>query len=202
MDEKGNLEEKPSQTNTEADTGGRVCQLSEAERLIDVPEPSQERADSPVKSVNLPQKRKLDTQESPSKKVCLEEGHGSKVAAHYNELQECGLDARSQSRIFYLRNFNNWMKSALIGEFIDMVRQKKKRDLTVLDLGCGKGGDLLKWKKGGIDKLVCTDIAEISVKQCEQRYSDMRKRCRHEYIFSAEFVTADSTKVQVMAFNW
>lgn len=42
-----------------------------------------------------------------------------------------------------------------IGEFIDRVRQKKS-DITVLDLGCGKGGDLLKWRKGRIKKLVCT----------------------------------------------
>ncbi|XP_053570856.1 mRNA cap guanine-N7 methyltransferase isoform X2 [Bombina bombina] len=135
-----------------------------------------------------------DSHENPAKRFRSEEGHGSKVAAHYNELQESGLQQRSQSRIFFLRNFNNWMKSALIGEFLDRVRQKKKSDITVLDLGCGKGGDLLKWKKGGIDKIVCTDIAEVSVKQCEQRYLDMKKRCRNDYIYHAEFVTADSTK--------
>lgn len=43
------------------------------------------------------------------------EGHGQTVAAHYNELQEVGVEKRSESRIFYLRNFNNWMKSVLIG---------------------------------------------------------------------------------------
>uniref|UniRef100_A0A8D0NMA3 mRNA cap guanine-N(7) methyltransferase n=1 Tax=Sus scrofa TaxID=9823 RepID=A0A8D0NMA3_PIG len=140
-------------------------------------------------------KRKIELEDVPEKRKNLEEGHSSAVAAHYNELQEVGLEKRSQSRIFYLRNFNNWMKSVLIGEFLEKVRQKKKRDITVLDLGCGKGGDLLKWKKGRIDKLVCTDIADVSVKQCQQRYEDMKNRCRdNEYIFSAEFITADCSK--------
>ncbi|KAM8964213.1 mRNA cap guanine-N(7) methyltransferase [Lycaon pictus] len=140
-------------------------------------------------------KRKIELEDVPEKQKNLEEGHSSAVAAHYNELQEVGLEKRSQSRIFYLRNFNNWMKSVLIGEFLEKVRQKKKRDITVLDLGCGKGGDLLKWKKGRINKLVCTDIADVSVKQCQQRYEDMKNRCRdNEYIFNAEFVTADCSK--------
>lgn len=43
----------------------------------------------------------------------------------------------------------------LLGEFLDKVRQRKQ-NITVLDLGCGKGGDLLKWRKGRISKLVCT----------------------------------------------
>ncbi|XP_006902819.1 PREDICTED: mRNA cap guanine-N7 methyltransferase-like [Elephantulus edwardii] len=140
-------------------------------------------------------KRKRELEDIPEQQKSLEEGHGSTVAAHYNELQEVGLEKRSQSRIFYLRNFNNWMKSVLIGEFLEKVRQKKNRDIIVLDLGCGKGGDLLKWRKGRIKKLVCTDIADISVKQCQQRYEDMKHRCRHnEDIFSAEFITADCTK--------
>jgi len=29
------------------------------------------------------------------------------------------------------------------------------RDIAVLDLCCGKGGDLLKWQRGRIKKLVC-----------------------------------------------
>lgn len=29
------------------------------------------------------------------------------------------------------------------------------RDICVLDLCCGKGGDLLKWQRGRIKKLVC-----------------------------------------------
>ncbi|XP_063155132.1 mRNA cap guanine-N7 methyltransferase isoform X2 [Candoia aspera] len=133
--------------------------------------------------------REIETEEVRKRKR-----HTEAVAAHYNKLEEVGLEQRSMSRIVYLRNFNNWIKSVLIGEFLDRVRQRKQ-NITVLDLGCGKGGDLLKWRKGRISRLVCTDIAGVSVQQCEQRYQDMRNRGRqNDRFFSVEFVTADSTK--------
>ena len=39
------------------------------------------------------------------------------VAAHYNNVPESGLDERNRSRILHLRNFNNWIKSMLIGKY-------------------------------------------------------------------------------------
>ncbi|KAG7260428.1 hypothetical protein CRUP_009354 [Coryphaenoides rupestris] len=79
-----------------------------------------------------------------------------------------------------------------------MVQELKKRgtvDIRVLDLGCGKGGDLLKWKKGRIKHLVCADIASVSVEQCRSRYEDMRRRSHHnDPVFSAQFITADCSK--------
>ncbi|KAM7320465.1 hypothetical protein ACRRTK_020908 [Alexandromys fortis] len=150
--------------------------------------------DEPSSGGTTQRKRKLQSEDAAEKRKKLEEGHSSAVAAHYNELQEVGLEKRSQSRIFYLRNFNNWIKSILIGEFLEKVRQRKNRDITVLDLGCGKGGDLLKWRKGRISRLVCADIADVSMKQCQQRYEDMKGRRDNEYIFKAEFITADCSK--------
>ncbi|XP_043923116.1 mRNA cap guanine-N7 methyltransferase [Protopterus annectens] len=144
---------------------------------------------------SVKRKYEEDDEAANAKRIHLEEGHGSKVATHYNKLQEVGLQERSQSRIFYLRNFNNWMKSVLIGEFLDKIREQNKRDINVLDLGCGKGGDLLKWKKGRISQLVCADIADVSVQQCQQRYSDMKYRGRgDDFIFKAEFIVADCSK--------
>lgn len=144
----------------------------------------------------LSRKRKHEQDEEANKGICLDEGHGSKVATHYNQLQEVGLKVRRQSRIFYLRNFNNWMKSVLIGEFLDKVREQNKgHHICVLDLGCGKGGDLLKWRNGGINRLVCADIAEVSVQQCQQRYSFMKSKVRgDDFIFKAEFIVADCSK--------
>ena len=43
-------------------------------------------------------------------------GVASTVAHHYNEVPDAGLAVRTQSRIFYMRNFNNWIKSVLIGQ--------------------------------------------------------------------------------------
>ncbi|XP_032826996.1 mRNA cap guanine-N(7) methyltransferase [Petromyzon marinus] len=122
-------------------------------------------------------------------------GLGSVVATHYNQLQEVGRDARSHSRILYMRNFNNWLKSVLINEFVQRVRADGRGGaLSVLDLGCGKGGDMLKWRRASIGHLVCADIAATSVDQCRQRYNDMRGRGGGGPIFSAEFIAADCSK--------
>ncbi|XP_007254739.2 mRNA cap guanine-N7 methyltransferase [Astyanax mexicanus] len=150
----------------------------------------------PAHTSSLKRRHEEDSPEfgSPPKKQDTGEGHSLKVASHYNTLQECGLAERSRSRIVHLRNFNNWTKSILIGEILDKVR-RERRDVAVLDLGCGKGGDLLKWRKGRISKLVCADIADVSVEQCRQRYDDMRRRSHpNERIFSAEFITADCSR--------
>jgi mRNA (guanine-N7-)-methyltransferase len=48
----------------------------------------------------------------------------SQVAQHYNKLQETGLAKRSESRIYYLRNFNNWIKSCLIANTVNRLRQQ------------------------------------------------------------------------------
>ncbi|PRD26581.1 UNVERIFIED_CONTAM: rnmt [Trichonephila clavipes] len=119
------------------------------------------------------------------------------VAQHYNKIEEKGLEERKQSRIFYMRNFNNWIKSMLIKEFCEKLKDVEGKK-HVLDIGSGKGGDLLKWKKGGIDYLVCADIAALSVEQCQQRYVEMKERHRRQRergrCFEAEFITADCTK--------
>ena len=113
-----------------------------------------------------------------------------------------------------MRNFNNWIKSMLINDFADKVKNSKpesyrnhrgQRDIsrpeesfTVLDIGCGKGGDLLKWSKAKIDHLVGVDIAQTSVEQAKDRYGEMKARNRHNSnTFSADFYAADCTRVDL-----
>ncbi|KAK7575449.1 hypothetical protein V9T40_011735 [Parthenolecanium corni] len=124
------------------------------------------------------------------------------VASHYNNIKETGLDVRNKSRIVYMRNFNNWIKSMLINEYVLAIRKEcdVSSSLRVLDMCCGKGGDLLKWKNNDVKHLICVDLAQISVEQCEQRYNEMKERntnSRCPDLFSAEFVTADCTKMKI-----
>uniref|UniRef100_A0A915Q2I9 mRNA cap guanine-N(7) methyltransferase n=1 Tax=Setaria digitata TaxID=48799 RepID=A0A915Q2I9_9BILA len=119
----------------------------------------------------------------------------AQVADHYNAVPQRGIAERTASRIFYLRNFNNWIKSMLIAEFLERLQTEDCPKATVLDLCCGKGGDFLKWRIGNVAHVVAADIASVSLEQCKKRYKDMKAReNQRRPLFSAEFIVADATK--------
>ncbi|SPO27198.1 related to RNA (guanine-N7-) methyltransferase [Ustilago trichophora] len=99
------------------------------------------------------------------------------VADHYNKRREVGIHGREESPIIALRKFNNWIKSVLVGTFArgrdpNMDGRVRPRGGRVLDLGCGKGGDLKKWDKVRPSGLVGADIAAISIEQAIARHRD------------------------------
>jgi mRNA (guanine-N(7))-methyltransferase domain len=112
------------------------------------------------------------------------------VRQHYNEREERGREARQESKTFRLRKFNNWVKSVLIAKFIPERTEEEVdegRGLLVLDIGCGKGGDLGKWQKQTqVQGYVGVDIAEVSITHAEQRAAELRGRR-----FSTRFFALD-----------
>ncbi|KAF9697486.1 hypothetical protein EKO04_004528 [Ascochyta lentis] len=108
------------------------------------------------------------------------------VKQHYNMVPERGREWRqTDSKIKGLRSYNNWVKSSLIQKFIG-----DDRNLKILDIGCGKGGDLQKWQASRkVDLYVGCDPADVSIKQAKDRYAQMQKKSRR--LFHAEFYAKD-----------
>ncbi|KAG2112840.1 guanine-N(7)-methyltransferase domain-containing protein [Suillus clintonianus] len=110
-------------------------------------------------------------QERPAKRHA---GDVEMVVDHYNLRPEVGVKQRKESPIIGLKNFNNWVKSVLITQFGHPALGTAKRRGKVLDMGCGKGGDLIKWGKARIREMLAVDIANVSVEQARQRWESMR----------------------------
>lgn len=110
------------------------------------------------------------------------------VRQHYNAVPERGRDwRRTDSRIKGLRSFNNWIKSTIIQKFSpneDFTPGAQahggppSKGLLVLDMGCGKGGDLGKWQQAPqpVDLYVGLDPADVSIGQARERFAQMASR--------------------------
>ncbi|EME50306.1 hypothetical protein DOTSEDRAFT_68987 [Dothistroma septosporum NZE10] len=116
------------------------------------------------------------------------------IAEHYNAVPERGRDWRqAESKIAGLRSLNNWIKSTLIQKF--SRPEIPVEDLKVLDMACGKGGDLGKWEKAPQVPVlyVGCDIAGVSIEQAQQRYNENLRKSRGRFSrMHAEFYVRDT----------
>ena len=69
---------------------------------------------------------------------------------------------RSDSSIFNLRVFHNWVKLNLLRKASAKVKDKIKRP-NVLDLAVGRGGDLFKWREIGAKRVYGFDISDETI---------------------------------------
>ena len=89
-----------------------------------------------------------------------------------NMRPEVGVKQRLQSPIIGLKSFNNWVKSVLITRFAHPVLSSStpvgpgEGRGKVLDMGCGKGGDLTKWEKARIRELVGVGVYSALIYHC------------------------------------
>lgn len=134
--------------------------------------------------------RKRHHSQLESENVLDESFHSNNGAAaadkFYSSLTR-SLDTRSSSRLFHMRNFNGWVKACQIAELTPqtgvqrknsqlMPNPRKSLKLRVLDLACGKGGDLGKWIRHdrGVETYVGIDVARGSLKDAALRARSMR----------------------------
>ncbi len=121
-------------------------------------------------------------------------------------VKERGRDWRkNESKIKGLRSFNNWIKSCIIQKFSpeeapqveelgwgeEAKAPAERKPLAVLDIGCGKGGDLGKWQLAPqtVGLYVGLDPADQSIAQARDRYVGMRRG--RKPIFDGRFHVKD-----------
>lgn len=126
------------------------------------------------------------------------------VRSHYNQrtFQSKIQGSRTKSPIYKLRNFNNAIKYILLGNYFSPSKESDKPSV-ILDLCCGKGGDLNKCEFVSVDQYVGIDISDASIKEAFSRYmqnkarfipqSEEAKKNRdsRRYNFEACFATGD-----------
>lgn len=71
---------------------------------------------------------------------------------------------RKNSIFFNMRRFHNWIKRYLLEKY-------SNKCINLLDLACGKGGDIHKWVDNNIRHVEGYDIDNKSIEQAKNRYN-------------------------------
>lgn len=112
---------------------------------------------------------------------------------HSKYAQQCAAafgKARQISQILPIRDFNNWAKSVLIKSYL--ARGSGGKDLSVLDMCSGRGGDLKKFAVGGkVKYLTCIDVSLESIIEAIMRYNSLILSSMGRSMYLADFVWAD-----------
>ncbi|CAL6007651.1 MRNA_cap guanine-N7 methyltransferase [Hexamita inflata] len=116
------------------------------------------------------------------------------IAEKYKTIKNAGVGSeRLASKILPIRDFNNWAKMAVIQL---CYNYQKSRDISVLDLCCGKGGDLNKYARlGSVSYYAGVDITLHSlieaIKRYNQKLCELNKNRKFGQPFQADFTLAD-----------
>lgn len=101
------------------------------------------------------------------------------MRAHYNRASRESSAARRQSAQLNLRKFHNALKRALFVRALTL--QGRARPGAVLDLACGRGGDVSKWAELGASSYVGVDLADEALRVAQDRYAHLSRRLPQQY---------------------
>jgi mRNA (guanine-N7-)-methyltransferase len=95
------------------------------------------------------------------------------------------LDTRADSYLYHMRSFNGWVKATQIQELDPKAKDAQGKPnphgpMRILDLACGKGGDLGKWvlHPRGLCNYVGSDVARGSLQDAAIRVRGMRQKLK------------------------
>jgi mRNA (guanine-N7-)-methyltransferase len=75
------------------------------------------------------------------------------------------ISTRSQSSIFKMRLFHNWVKETLIVNTIREYYSGTTEKINLLDIAVGRGGDLFKWDSAWVSNVFGFDVSSESINE-------------------------------------
>ncbi|EGR31065.1 mRNA capping large subunit family protein, putative [Ichthyophthirius multifiliis] len=109
----------------------------------------------------------------------------NQAQTYYEKQEVISMLTRQNLETADLRYFHNWIKSIIISKYSKQSQLiiQKEEDLTncsnqlyVLEIGCGKGGDLKKWLHADIAFYIGVDISLNSLKEAHRRATQIMEQ--------------------------
>jgi len=151
----------------------------------------------------------IKTWKSIKEAVTIDEIRNLSIESSYNgekkslqsRLSASVITSEKQQDVYYqkitnlgktFREYHNWIKSIIIYTYCSPINNVKK---SVLDIGCGRGGDILKWYHARISEYVGIDVDYYgiysSTASAISRYNDYKRKFPDFY--KASFIQADAS---------
>ena len=185
MSEKNSIDEDDKEENffgnkNDTEIKNEIIPLKEEEDEKEEKDKKKQSSKNKDKSENknyLQKKHKLEINEKDKEKELV-----SYKDYYTFGYRDPGKEGRKASRIIFLRSFNNWVKASMINKYCRMLG----KGISVLELCCGKGGDLDKYFMNRIKLFVGADISRESLANAMDRLkkiktekynNDLRVKC-------------------------
>jgi mRNA (guanine-N7-)-methyltransferase len=127
----------------------------------------------------------------------LRQGMKMRTKAHYNSKTGLAIshreskELRTKTEAFPLRKFHNEIKHALLMHFA----YGKER---LIDLGCGRGGDIWKWIDVRVKNVTGLDLSDGEIEEAKVRFEEARQRRHSGPLPNAEFIQTDKLDMELI----
>ena len=105
---------------------------------------------------------------------------------------------RKKSSISNLREFHNYIKLTLITNIVNLYKfQNKSKQVNLLDIAVGRGGDIFKWNVAGISNVFGFDKSRDSIESINpfnQGARERYKKSKSNLKVNIEFEVGDATR--------
>jgi mRNA (guanine-N7-)-methyltransferase len=152
-------DDEDKEENFFGNKNNNIMPLEEQEVFRETPSPNPNDKDKENEK-----KQKTETKEKEKEKFVSYKDYYS------SGYRDPGKEGRKASRIIFLRSFNNWVKASMINKYC----KKLGKGVAVLELCCGKGGDLDKYFMNNIKLFVGADISKESLKNAMDRLEKIK----------------------------